>query len=143
MLLCLTRRPNAGPLRRGCAIAAAAAFAVVLVLYRGQLSHYNDVIEASLRHARGGQLAYLFGTTFTHARWYFYPAVAAVKTPIGVFLLLAVTLAALIGRRQLARDSSVMLIPAAVYAAACIASPFDLEFGFCFRSILCFTPSSH
>jgi hypothetical protein len=125
-LLCLTRRPNPAALARGSALAAAAAVAVIAVLYHGQLYHYRDAIADSLQHARGGQLAYLFGETFKIGRWYFYPAVAAVKTPLGVFLLVGVTLIALATRRRLALDSDVMLLPAVAYAMACIASPIDL-----------------
>jgi len=125
-LLALERRPNGAAFVRGSLVAVLAALAVTALLYRGELYHYREIMQASLRHAHGGQLAYLFGTTFVHGRWYFYPAVAAVKTPLGVALALAVTSAAVLVRRRLARDSDVMLIPAVVYAVACIAAPIDL-----------------
>lgn len=126
VLLCFARRPSAKSLARGVVVALLTAVAVMTLLYHGELYHYRDVIRASLEHARGGQLAYLFGSTFRHGRWYFYPAVAAVKTPLGVLLLIAVTIAALLRRRRLAPDSDVVLVAAAVYAAACLASPVDL-----------------
>ena len=126
VLLCLRRPSSTGSLIRGSLIAAGTAVAVMAVLYHGQLYHYGDLIRASLDHARGGQLAYVFGSTFRHGRWYFYPAVAAVKTPLGVFFLVALVVVALVRRKQIAPDSFVVLVPAAVYAAACIVSPIDL-----------------
>ena len=107
-------------------VAAAAAVALVALLYHGQLHYYRDVITDSLGHARGGQLVYLFGSTFRHGRWYFYPAVFAVKTPVGALLLAAVVAAAIAVRRSLAPQSHVVLVASAVYAAACLASPIDL-----------------
>lgn len=127
-LIALVRRPNAPRLALGSLAALVTAVALIAVLYHGELYHYRDVIEDSLRHARGGQLAYLFGETFKDGRWYFYPAVVAVKTPVGVFLLLALTLVALVQHRttRLATDSAVLFVPAAVYALACIFAPVDL-----------------
>lgn len=125
-LLCVVRPISPRVLARGALVAAAAAFAPILVLYHGQLYHYHDVMAASLKHANGGQLAYLFGSTFRHGRWYFYPAVAAVKTPIGIFVLAILAAVALLRRRSLAPDSYALLISAAVYGIVCIVSPVDL-----------------
>ncbi|HLY02819.1 MAG TPA: glycosyltransferase family 39 protein [Candidatus Cybelea sp.] len=125
-LLCLARPSEPRPLARGAAITALAAIAIVAILYHGQLFHYRDVVRDSLDHARGGQLAYLFGSTFRHGHWYFYPAVAAVKTPVAVFILVALTVLAILRRKRLAPDSLAMLLPATIYAIACIGSPIDL-----------------
>jgi hypothetical protein len=126
VLFCFGRPLNAGTLARGALVAGAAALAFVALLYHGQLHYYRDVVTDSLGHASGGQLAYLFGSTFRRGRWYFYPAVFAVKTPVGVLLLVAVVAAAIVVRRSLARGSHVVLIAGAVYGAACLASPIDL-----------------
>jgi len=125
-LLCLSRPLDLRSLTRGAAITAFSTIVVMAVLYHGQLYHYRDVIADSLDHARGGQLAYLFGSTFRHGHWYFYPAVALVKTPVAVFALIALAVVALLRRKRLAPDSLVMLLPATVYAMACVASPIDL-----------------
>jgi hypothetical protein len=96
------------------------------IIYHGTFYHYGEVIDAWRAQAAGGHLAYAFGSTFKHGRWYFYPAVAAVKTPVGVFVALAVTALAILGRRRIAADSYVVVVPAAIYATACIVSPIDL-----------------
>jgi hypothetical protein len=124
-LLCLDKPLRAPAVLRGFLISAIAAVAVMALVYHGQFYHYGNVVTDSLKHAQGGQLTYLDGTTFSHGRWYFYPIVAALKTPIGIFALAALTVAAVLMRRRLAPDSPVVLVPAAVYAAACIASPID------------------
>jgi 4-amino-4-deoxy-L-arabinose transferase-like glycosyltransferase len=125
-LLCLWRSPEPRPLARGTAITALAAIAIMAALYHGQLYHFRDVIRDSMDHGRGGQLAYLFGSTSRNGRWYFYPAVAAVKTPVAVFLLTALTVVALLRAKRLAPDSLVLLLPLAIYAIACVAWPIDL-----------------
>ena len=125
-VLCLVRRPEAKVLARGCAMALLTAVVAMLVMYHGTLYHYREVIDAWRAQAAGGHLAYAFGSTFKHGQWYFYPAVAAVKTPVGVFVALAVTLLAILGRKRMAAESYVVLVPAAIYAIACIVSPIDL-----------------
>ena len=67
-----------------------------------------------------------FWSTFRHGHWYFYPAVAAVKTPLAVFVLVALTVVAIFRAKRLAPDSLVLLLPATLYAIVCIASPIDL-----------------
>jgi 4-amino-4-deoxy-L-arabinose transferase-like glycosyltransferase len=125
-LIAFSRPPEARSLARGAVITALAAFATVVVLYHGEIYRYHDVLQDSLDHARGGQLAYLFGSTFRHGHWYFYPAVAALKTPIAVFVLIALTVVAIVRRKRLAPDSLVLLLPATLYAIVCVASPIDL-----------------
>jgi len=125
-LLSVGRPFQGGKLIAGSLVAAATATAVIAVVYRGELYHYRDAISLSMDHLRGGQLTYLLGSIFRHGRWYFYPVVAAVKTPVGVILLAVVTVVTLLWRRSLAPDSRVVLIPAAVYVAACLASSIDL-----------------
>jgi hypothetical protein len=124
-LLCIGRVPQRRTLALGTLVAVAGGIAVVAVLYRGELYHYRDAVSLTLQHARGGQLTYLFGSTFRHSVWYFYPAVAAVKTPVGIFLLAILIGATLLRRRSAAPDSRVMLIPAVVYVVACLISPID------------------
>lgn len=126
LLVCFVRPLNAGAVARGALVAAATALAFVTLLYHGQLHYYRDVIGDSLGHARGGQLAYLFGSTFRHGRWYFYPAVVAVKTPVGVLALTAIVAAAIAVRRAFAPQSYVAVAAAAVYALSCLAAPIDL-----------------
>ncbi|MGP8099538.1 MAG: ArnT family glycosyltransferase [Candidatus Cybelea sp.] len=125
-LIAFSRPPEVRSLARGAAISALAALAIVAVLYHGQIYHYRDVLRDSVDHARGGQLAYLFGSTFRHGHWYFYPAVAAVKTPIAVFVLIALTAVAIVRRKRLAPDSLALFLPATLYAIVCVASPIDL-----------------
>lgn len=126
MLLCLGRPLKAAPVLRGTVVTALIALAVVTLLYHGELHRYGDVISTSIAHAKGGQLAYLFGSTFRHGRWYFYPAVALVKTPLGVLLLVAAAAAALLKRKTLAAGSLVVGVPAILYAASCVVAPIDL-----------------
>lgn len=125
-VLCLVRRPDPKVLARGCAMALLTAVIAMGIIYHGTFYHYGEVIDAWRAQAAGGHLAYAFGSTFKHGRWYFYPAVAAVKTPVGVFVALAVTALAILGRRRIAADSYVVVVPAAIYATACIVSPIDL-----------------
>jgi 4-amino-4-deoxy-L-arabinose transferase-like glycosyltransferase len=125
-VLCLVRRPDTKVLARGCAMATLTAVVAMEVVYHGALYHYAEVIDAWRAQAAGGHLAYAFGSTFKHGQWYFYPAVAAVKTPVGVFVALAVTALAILGRRRIAADSYVVLVAAAIYAIGCIVSPIDL-----------------
>jgi 4-amino-4-deoxy-L-arabinose transferase-like glycosyltransferase len=125
-LLTIGHTANLKAFARGVVFAALAAVVVIGLLYHGELYRYRDLVRLSLDHARGGQLAYLFGSTFKHGRWYFYPAVAVVKTPVGVFLLMAVAVVAILRRKGLAADSRVVPITAAVYAASVVLSPIDL-----------------
>jgi 4-amino-4-deoxy-L-arabinose transferase-like glycosyltransferase len=125
-ILSFMRAPQPKLLARGCAIALSAAAVTIGIVYHGAFADYGSVIDDWRRHASGGQLAYLFGSTFRHGRWYFYPAVFALKTPVGVFLATVVTAAVIICRRRLAPESDVVLVPAAIYAIACLISPIDL-----------------
>lgn len=124
-LLCIGRVRGTRALALGSLVAIACGIAVTALLYRGELYHYRDAVSLTLQHARGGQLTYLFGSTFRHSVWYFYPAVAAVKTPVGIFLLAILIGATLLRRKALTPDSGVVLIAAAVYAVACLVSPID------------------
>ena len=120
------RRPDLKAFVLGCVIALVAAVLTMGIIYHGEFYHYRDVIDAWRAQALGGHLSYAFGSTFKQGRWYFYPAVAAVKTPVGVFLALAVTAGVMLYRRRTVPDSYVVILPAAVYAIACILSPVDL-----------------
>lgn len=124
--LCLLKPPDPKTLARGCAIALVTGLLAMSAIYHGAFHRYGEVIDAWRSQAAGGHLAYAFGSTFRHGRWYFYPAVAAVKTPIGVLLATCVALLAIAFRRRVAADSYVLVIPAAIYWLACLASPIDL-----------------
>ncbi len=126
VLIGFVRRPNPRVLGGRCAVALFTAVATMALFYHGELYRYAGVIDAWRAQTAGGHLAYVFGTTFKQGRWYFYPAVAAVKTPVGVFLALLVTIAAMLYRRRISTESFVVLVPAAIYATGCILSPVDL-----------------
>lgn len=125
-ILSLARRPEPNALARGCAVALLTIVLTISFLYHGAFYQYGKVIEDWQAQASGGHLAYLFGATFKDGRWYFYPAVAAVKTPLGVFLALGVAIGAMLAQKRVAADSWVLIVPAAVYALACLFSPVDL-----------------
>jgi 4-amino-4-deoxy-L-arabinose transferase-like glycosyltransferase len=126
ILLCLRRGLKPAAVLAGSVVTALIAVAVVTILYHGQLHYYRDMAADSIDHAKGGQLAYLFGSTFRHGLWYFYPAVVAVKTPLGVAGLFAVAAIATLRRRAMSGDASVLLTASVLYFLVCLASPIDL-----------------
>lgn len=126
ILLCFRRGLKLAIVLPGAAATALSALAVVTFVYHGQLHNYRDMVAASIDHAKGGQLAYLFGSTFRHGVWYFYPAVVAVKTPLGIMLLFAATAIALLRRRAISGDAFSLLTASILYLLVCLVSPIDL-----------------
>jgi hypothetical protein len=78
-----------------------------------------EAFDRQLRDAAAGDPAYLFGRSYHGGRWYFFPALLAIKTPIPLLLLAGWATLGAVGRRTASRDSAVMLLlPAVIFVAA-------------------------
>jgi hypothetical protein len=73
-------------------LAVATGAAIVAAIYRFSLSALFAGISAVAAHNAEGHPTYLLGQQSTTGFWYFYPVVLAVKTPLGLVLLLIAAL---------------------------------------------------
>jgi 4-amino-4-deoxy-L-arabinose transferase-like glycosyltransferase len=70
---------------------------------------------------------FLFGTVYAHGQWWYFPAVIAIKTTLGLLALLALTAIAIFtGRLRKGRELAFILIPATVYLAAAMLSGMNI-----------------
>src|SRR6185295_11789275 len=89
-------------LLKAVAAAAVCAYAVLVLLYRGDpfLAGLRYGLGATFGHAGGGHIApaFLLGATSPDGWWYFFPTAFFWKTPAAMHILLA--LAAVAGLRR-------------------------------------------
>ena len=126
LLLAVQRFRRPWPALRGVLIASVVGLAVGMATYFFWVDHYRMVIWMTEDHTRAGQVADLFEHVTTHGLWYFYPAVAALKTPIAVFELALFAVVVFAWRRPRVPDAATLLVPTVVYGIACLTSPIDI-----------------
>jgi 4-amino-4-deoxy-L-arabinose transferase-like glycosyltransferase len=70
---------------------------------------------------------FIFGTVYSHGQWWYFPAVIAIKTTLGLLALLALTAFAIFtGRLRKGRELAFILIPATVYLAVAMLSGMNI-----------------
>jgi MFS family permease len=75
------------------------------------------------RHVSGGDWTYLLGETYQGGRWYFFPIIFALKTPLPTLILLAMALLAAWRRpRQWWRELVLVSLPASYFAVSMLGS---------------------
>jgi hypothetical protein len=109
----------------GIPIVLAGCVAVLALLSHGDPTLVHDGIRATIVHS-GGQLAYLFGMQSTKGWWWYFPAVAALKSPLGTLALIGVATYFAVRNVRALGDLVVLIVPIAVYAIALTWSRLDL-----------------
>jgi hypothetical protein len=101
-------------------------------------SFFRGLFVLTLHNVRGHP-SYLMGMHSLTGWWYYFPVVAAVKTPTGALLLLAIAVVAVVRAvaktgvrhavaklRQISPDWYVLILPPALYFAICVRSNINL-----------------
>ena len=71
--------------------------------------------------------SYLLGTIYPHGVWFYFPLALAIKTTLGILILLALTPLAIIwSRTKCGRELLFLTIPPAVYLAVAMASLMNI-----------------
>ena len=79
---------------------------------------YVEAFDRQARDARAGDPSYLFGQAYQGGRWYYFPVLLALKTPVPTILLAAIALVLALRFRPLHRfDQLVLLLPPLVLLA--------------------------
>jgi hypothetical protein len=86
--------------------------------------YVESVLDAA-GHVRYPNDAYLFGQTRRGGWWYYFPAVATYKVPIGIAVILLVGLTSFVYRRP-RRDEWPLLLPAAGYAVFLMSQSINI-----------------
>jgi tetratricopeptide (TPR) repeat protein len=74
-----------------------------------------------------GYPAFLFNTNYSHGVWWYFPAVIAIKTTLGLLGLLALTLFAVATRKlRWGRELTFLVVPALFYLAVAMASGMNI-----------------
>lgn len=70
---------------------------------------------------------FLFGKVYAHGLWWYFPAVIAIKSTLGLLALVAVSLFAIVtGRLRKGRELAFLLIPACFYLLVAIVAGMDI-----------------
>lgn len=91
------------------------------VLPEAYLFGITDVLRQNILHA-----TYLFGHTYTHGIWYYFPVAFSAKTSLPLLILLTASILALMRYREHAREMAFLLIPAGLYFAFSLASGLNI-----------------
>ncbi|MBI4169764.1 MAG: glycosyltransferase family 39 protein [Acidobacteria bacterium] len=94
-------------------LASAVAAAVVVICYGGGgLPAYAQGLARGLAHSGSGHMAYLMGEYSETGWWYYFLFAYLVKTPIGILLIVAASIAALLlGSRRGFKDEMFLWLP--------------------------------
>jgi hypothetical protein len=80
-----------------------------------------------LRLNAGGQWSYLFGEHRLRGWWYYFPAVATYKVPLGVAVVFVVAIGSLTWRKPTVAELG-LLIPFLAYGAVCLRTQLNIGF---------------
>jgi hypothetical protein len=115
-----------------------------LAEYCGPLSHFNATAVMAIAHLHLLPESYLMGLVdvkrmaqwyptfilgknFAHGVWWYFPVVIAVKTTLGLLVLLTLTAFAIVTRRlRKAREVAYLLVPGAFYLAVAMLSGMNI-----------------
>jgi 4-amino-4-deoxy-L-arabinose transferase-like glycosyltransferase len=88
---------------------------------------YLSSLINGLDHVRSGHEAYLWGQHSRQGWWYYYPAVAMYKVPIGIMLVMVLGLASLLWRRPRWEELG-LFIPALACGAVIVGAGVNVGF---------------
>ena len=70
---------------------------------------------------------FILGRVYAHAVWWYFPVAVLIKTTLGLFALLALSLFAIVtGRLRWSREVAYLVLPASVYFAIAMAAGMDI-----------------
>jgi 4-amino-4-deoxy-L-arabinose transferase-like glycosyltransferase len=90
--------------------------------------HFLHPFAMVIRHAAKGNLTYLLGETYQWGRWYFFPVVFALKTPLPTLILVAIALLVALRRPQSRWRELILASLPVSYLATSIFSPINLGY---------------
>lgn len=118
-------------------VIALAAYCAIWVVYGFNLGtlkgypfparEYLTGLQAARTLIGGGKDSFLLGAYSPDGWWYYFPVVFAVKTPLPTLILIGAT-SVYVYRRGTWRSTLPLLIPAVIYFAICLASPFNIGY---------------
>jgi len=92
----------------------------------------TGLLGVRAQNAEGAYLSYAFGSVSRWGRWWYFPALLVVKTPLVLLLVAAVAVAMSVQRRGkgpgISREALLPVLTAAVYLAAAVTSNYNLGF---------------
>jgi hypothetical protein len=112
-------------IRTLAALFAIAALTVALITLPDPHAYLTG-LNQTLTKSHEGHEAYLLGQYSQTGWWYYFPVVFAVKTPLGLLLLLAIALGAALYRRPKSALYLTLAFPAAVFFAVSMTSAVNI-----------------
>ena len=108
------------------ALYAAACLLVTAVVYRLDLGLYWDGLYATLKRLDTGRSSFALGRHTLNGVWWYFPAAAALKTPL--LVLLAASAGAWITVKKFRKDYLWLLLPPAVFFAVALTAKVQIGY---------------